>query len=181
MRLSDKEFKSMNNVFRRLSQRYIEFRTFKDFLEGCRIDLHNKTIIDAGCGSGYSTELILDEYKPSDIIAFDLMPEQIELALKRNLNVDFHTGDMTQMEIEDGYADGVFVFGVLHHIPEWKAALREIARVLKTNGVLLVEEPEERLTWAELEDGIRDSGLRIIKKKKIFFGHLKCYLCQKMG
>ena len=36
--------------------------------------------------------------------------------------------------------DAVFGFGVLHHIPDWQAALTEIARVLKTDGVYFIEE-----------------------------------------
>jgi ubiquinone/menaquinone biosynthesis C-methylase UbiE len=36
--------------------------------------------------------------------------------------------------------DAVFGFGVLHHIPDWQAALSEVARVLKTGGVYFFEE-----------------------------------------
>ena len=37
--------------------------------------------------------------------------------------------------------DAVFDFGVLHHLPNWRAALREVARVLKPNGQFFFEEP----------------------------------------
>ncbi len=36
--------------------------------------------------------------------------------------------------------DAVFCFGVLHHVPDWQAALGELARVLKPGGVLYLEE-----------------------------------------
>lgn len=33
--------------------------------------------------------------------------------------------------------DAVFIFDVLHHVPEWRSALKEINRVLKACCVLL--------------------------------------------
>jgi ubiquinone/menaquinone biosynthesis C-methylase UbiE len=37
--------------------------------------------------------------------------------------------------------DVVIIFGVLHHIPEWRKTLEEIERVLRDGGSLLLEEP----------------------------------------
>jgi len=34
----------------------------------------------------------------------------------------------------------VFGFGVLHHLPDWRRALQEIARVLKPGGLYCLEE-----------------------------------------
>jgi ubiquinone/menaquinone biosynthesis C-methylase UbiE len=41
----------------------------------------------------------------------------------------------------DASKDVVIIFGVLHHIPEWRKTIDEIARVLKQNGQLFLEEP----------------------------------------
>jgi ubiquinone/menaquinone biosynthesis C-methylase UbiE len=143
------------------------------------ISLEKKLIMDAGCGSGYSTELIAHEFHPSRIIAFDYMPEQINLAKKRELRVDFSTGDLTQIESADNTCDAVFIFGVLHHIPEWRAAVCEVFRVLKPGGVLLVDEPRARFNWLEFESGIRQAGMNILEVRNIFFTLLRGYLCQK--
>jgi len=37
--------------------------------------------------------------------------------------------------------DVVIIFGVLHHIPDWRTAIDEIVRVLKSGGSLFLEEP----------------------------------------
>jgi 2-polyprenyl-3-methyl-5-hydroxy-6-metoxy-1,4-benzoquinol methylase len=58
MRLGRFEFIAMNNPLRRMIQERIEFRTFNRFLEKRNISLEGKVIMDVGCGSGYSTELI---------------------------------------------------------------------------------------------------------------------------
>ena len=119
MRLGKTEFHAMNNPVRRFIQKYWEFRIFKMFIKKENIDLSGKVIIDAGCGSGYSSKLITDEFNPSELIAFDLMPEQIAIARRRYKNINFSTGDLTRIKIPDNKADAVFVFGILHHIPDW--------------------------------------------------------------
>jgi ubiquinone/menaquinone biosynthesis C-methylase UbiE len=179
MRLGKFEFIAMNNVFRRWIQKHYEFPIFKNQLKRNNIDLAGKIIMDGGCGSGYSTELILNEFHPSRIIAFDYMPEQINLAKRRNLDVDFKIGDLTHIDSADGTFDAVFVFGVLHHIPEWRNALEQISRVLKSGGVLLVEEPKYRFTWIDFESGITDAGLKILDIKKWVLMDFRSYLCRK--
>jgi ubiquinone/menaquinone biosynthesis C-methylase UbiE len=179
MRLGRLEFLAMNNPLRRWIQKHIEFKIFKKHLEKWCVELEGGIIMDAGCGSGYSTELIVNEYRPSQVIAFDYMPEQIRLARKRRLKVDFCVGDLRRIESESGMCDAVFIFGVLHHIPQWRKALSEVARVLKQGGVLLVDEPLYQFTWEELEYGIKSVGMDIIEVSNLFFQYFHAYLCRK--
>ena len=181
MRLGRFEFLAMNNAPRRWIQKHIEFTIFKNQLTRNGIELEGKAIMDGGCGSGYSTKLILDEFHPSHILAFDYMPEQISLARKRNLKVDFKVGDLTRIDSADGTLDAVFIFGVLHHIPEWRKALQQISKVLKSDGVLLVEEPKCRFDWADFESGIKDAGLNILDIKNWILLNFHSYLCRKIS
>lgn len=144
MKLSRPEFMAMNNPIRRWIQKTIEFRLFHRFLEKHKINLNGGVILDAGCGSGYSTKLIEAKYSPEELVAFDIMPEQIELAKKRCLQASFFVGDVTDIDSPSNKYDAVFAFGILHHVPQWKRGLREIYRVLKPNGVLLIEEINRR-------------------------------------
>lgn len=179
MRLGMLGFLLMNNPVRRLVQKHIEFRIFKNQLQKRDIHLEDGVIMDAGCGSGYSTELIVNEYHPSQVIAFDYMPEQVRLAERRRLNVEFLVGDLRGIECESSTCDAVFIFGVLHHIAEWKKALSEVARVLKPGGVLLFDEPRYLFTWAQLEAGIENEGMDILEMQTLFFHYFHAYLCRK--
>lgn len=196
MRLSKIEFLAMNNPIRRFVQKHLEFKIFKGYLKKHNINLENKVILDAGCGSGYSTQLILDEFNPSKLVAFDYMPEQIRLALKRNLKANFFVGDLTNIISPNNTYDAVFIFGVVHHIPEWKKALSEVYRVLKPNGVFLIEElnktvinianplgfyhPEEaKFSWQEFKQGLITSGFRILEDRNIILSGMKSFLCIK--
>ena len=85
MRLGKFEFLAMNNALHRWRLKHVDFKIFKDQLKKAGIELHSKEIMDGGCGSGYSTELIVNEFHPSRIVAFDFMPEQIALAKNATL------------------------------------------------------------------------------------------------
>jgi len=180
MRLGTFEFLAMNNPVRRYIQEHIEFETFLRFLRKRRIDLCGKTIMDAGCGSGFSTELIVQRFSPARVIAFDLMPEQVSLAKKRDIPVDFFVGDVTEIP-ECGYGcDAVFVFNIVHHIPAWQKALDRLSGALKPGGYLLIGEPEERsITWRKLEQGLDKADFDILECQDILFGRIRSYLCRK--
>jgi ubiquinone/menaquinone biosynthesis C-methylase UbiE len=181
MRLGKFEFMAMNNPFHRWSLKYVDFKIFKGQLKKASIELNGKVIMDGGCGSGYCTELIVNEFHPSRIVAFDFMPEQIELAKKRNLKVDFAVADLTRIDAADGTFDAVFIFRVLHHIPQWTEALSQISRVLKPGGVLLVDEPRRRFDWNDFESGIKQTGFEIVAMRKLFTRDFRAYLCRKTG
>jgi ubiquinone/menaquinone biosynthesis C-methylase UbiE len=179
MRLGGFELRAMNNWLRRLIQRKVEFPIFRRMLAENRIDLRGKTIMDAGCGSGYSSRLIHGEYHPRRLIAFDFMPEQIETAKRNYPELEFQTGDMRRIASADGSCDAVFIFGVLHHIPEWKGALKEVYRVLKNGGSLLLEEPRFRFSCDELESAMRETGFAVKGSGRFFFGRFHSYLAVK--
>jgi SAM-dependent methyltransferase len=175
------EFLAMNNPARRLVHRHVEFRYFRDVLRAHSIDLTGAVIMDAGCGSGYGTKLIMDEYAPSRMVAFDLMPEQIGLANRRGLGVDFFVGDMTDIDLPDESCGAAFIFGVLHHVPDWRRAAAEVVRTLAPGGVLLVEEPPLGLTWRGLEEELKALGLVVLDSRNLFICAIRAYVCQKPG
>lgn len=197
MRLSRVEFISMNNPIRRWIQKRIEFQLLNRFLEKHNMNLTGSAILDAGCGSGYSTKLIGSRYNPRELTAFDIMPEQIELAKKRYKKARFFVGDVTEIDSPSDKYDAVFVFGILHHIPEWRKALREIYRVLMPKGVLLIEEvnrsgvdfvekylrfshpKESRFDWPQFAEELKTAGFDIIEDSKIILNIFHAYLCKK--
>ncbi len=57
----------------------------------------------------------------------------------------FVAGDATRLPIADGAADVVTLFDVLEHIPDDGAAVREVLRILRPGGHLLLSTPAD--TW----------------------------------
>jgi ubiquinone/menaquinone biosynthesis C-methylase UbiE len=199
MDMDKRELRFMNSAFRRFFQRHYEFKIFKELLKRNDVQLTYKVILDAGCGSGYSTELLLREFEPKELVAFDIMPEQVALAKQRGLPSNIFLADVTNTKLPSVSFDAVFVFGVLHHVPEWRSALKEISRVLKHNGILLIEEPdkkalndaerylkvrhpkESRFEWPEFVEALEKSGFRVIENRKIYMGHLQSFACVKLN
>jgi ubiquinone/menaquinone biosynthesis C-methylase UbiE len=72
----------------------------------------------------------------------DVMEAQIEKARRRYPHYQFLIQDATDLsQFADTSKDIVIIFGVLHHIPEWRKVIDEVRRVLRPNGSFFVEEP----------------------------------------
>jgi len=102
-------------------------------------------VLEIGCGRGAGAGLLQEEFRPAVLHAFDLDSRMIRLA-KGYLKPDcqegifLYVGDAQTLPYRDGVLDAVFGFGVLHHLPDWRRGLREIARVLKPGGIYFLEE-----------------------------------------
>ena len=105
------------------------------------------TVLDMGCGPGVATALLAEKGRPRLAAAFDFdagMVERARQRLRGDPRVGLLVADAARMPFPDGLFDAVFVLGVVHHIPEWRMALREVARVLKVGGRFGFAEPSRR-------------------------------------
>ena len=103
------------------------------------------TILEVGCGRGAGAKLIHRAFKPSQLHILDLDIKMIQGA-KTYLSgstkdiVAVYVGDSINLPFKPNTLDALFGFGFLHHVPNWRRALSEIARVLKSGGVYYMEE-----------------------------------------
>lgn len=103
-------------------------------------------ILEIGPGVGYYTLDMADWVGPEGTIEiFDLQQEFLDhvgkRAVERSLaNINPTQGDATALPYEDDSIDAVVLTAVLGEIPDPVAALRQIQRVLKPSGRLVVGE-----------------------------------------
>jgi ubiquinone/menaquinone biosynthesis C-methylase UbiE len=137
MKLSDVEFRAMDTWWRKWGQEHFELPLFGRL----GLNIKGKDVLEVGCGNGYGASLI-HRQSPRSYIGIDVMEEQIEVARKRYPLYNFLVQDATDLSQFAGETkDVVIIFGVLHHIPEWRKVIEEIKRVLRPGGSLFVEEP----------------------------------------
>jgi ubiquinone/menaquinone biosynthesis C-methylase UbiE len=104
--------------------------------------------LEIGCGSGYGTRLILDQFGAATVDAVDLDPTAVAAARRRldryGDRVRLATGSAIDLkaavQAEDASYDAVFDFAILHHVEDWRAAIGEVARVLRPGGRFYFDE-----------------------------------------
>ena len=141
MKLNRIEKLLMNNPVRAALQRWYE----APLLERLGGRVEGLRALEVGCGRGVGTEIILQRFGAGRIEAFDLDPDMVERAQRRlsrfpQDRVRVTVGDAAAIEAEDACFDAVFDFGIFHHVPNWRGAVAEIARVLRPSGRLFFEE-----------------------------------------
>jgi ubiquinone/menaquinone biosynthesis C-methylase UbiE len=100
-------------------------------------------IADLGCGSGVFSSILAE--KSFQVTGVDLSPGMIEMAGKKypkaKYNVSFKVGDVEALDFADASFDGVLLSGLLHHLPDPSACIREVHRILKPGGVFMAFDP----------------------------------------
>ncbi len=140
MKLNWVERLVVNNPLRVVEQRF-QIRWMKK----AKALPRDARVLEIGCGRGAGSDLILREMDPAVIHATDLDLKMIRLAKtylsgEQKQRIHAYVADATALPYRDFSFDAVFDFGALHHVPDWRRALAEIARILKAGGTFYVEE-----------------------------------------
>lgn len=135
-------FDSVADIWDRIREGHYN-ETLRDFVFH-KAFLHPDMIAaDIGAGTGFIAAGLVD--RVSRVHVVDGSPAMLAAA-RKNLapyaNVEFHEADGTQLPFDDGTLDVVFANMLLHHLPEPLNAIREMARVLRPGGRLLISNME---------------------------------------
>lgn len=99
----------------------------------------NAKILDAGCGSGGTTDWL---GRWGCVTGLDLMPQALQLARRRGL-ARLVRGSVEKLPFADDSFDLLTSFDVLYHlrVSDDRSALEECFRVLRPSGLLLIRLP----------------------------------------
>ncbi len=111
------------------------------------------TVVDVGCGTGVYTRLMASRlHGEGQAIGVDIRPAMVaqarEIADEEGwIGVtNFLEGDALALPLPDASADRVFCNSLLWLLPNPVAALREMWRILRPDGVAFAAEPDGGLT-----------------------------------
>jgi SAM-dependent methyltransferase len=115
----------------------------KEFLYLPIDDFENKTLLDAGCGTGENTwtwNRILDP--SARIIAVDLSKTSVRIAQPGPADAPRHpsfaVSSLLDLGLADHSIDLIFCGGVLHHTPDPERGFTELMRILKPGGYIVL-------------------------------------------
>jgi SAM-dependent methyltransferase len=103
--------------------------------EDVRRPIHRLLVV--GCGDGREAAILQRELQ-CEVIGIDLNPGFAPDAAKA---VKLQVADATALPFGDGEFDFVYSYHALEHIPDWRKALQEMARVLTPGGYYCVGTP----------------------------------------
>jgi len=101
------------------------------------------TAADIGAGTGFITEGLVK--KGVRVIAVD-QSEAMLAEMKRrfpDIEIDYRTGTAEALPIPDGTVDYVFANMYLHHVESPPDAIKEMARILRKGGILVITDLDE--------------------------------------
>lgn len=100
-------------------------------------------ILDVGCGTGINLLEMARVLGPCrKLVGVDISPRMVEVAREKaaslGVSATFTVGDAESLELSDGSFDIVVCNSAYHWFPDRARAIRELARVLRPGGQLLL-------------------------------------------
>jgi SAM-dependent methyltransferase len=160
----------------RVETTHFWFRAFRRFVAPAIAEIaagqHDLYLLDCGCGTGHNLATLLRPY--GFAFGFDLTPAGLVHARAAGLRLA--RADMAHIPFQSGRFDLVTSFDVLQYIPDDAGVMKEIARVIKPGGGLVVTAaaldllrgghagtwPEvRRYTTARLQSIVEGAGLKV--------------------
>jgi SAM-dependent methyltransferase len=99
-----------------------------------------RRVLDAGCGVGWGSALLL-EAGATEVVGLDLDPDAVTDARARVPDASFVVGNLLDLPFDDDSFDLVVCFEAIEHTGDTARTLDQLARVLKTSGLLFVSSP----------------------------------------
>lgn len=108
----------------------------KDFFKKIEIN----SIVDAGTGTGDFIAVLNEVFPNSEISGFDPNSESIAIAKEKYPKIKFFEMGVESIDFEDSTFDLASISMALHHVPDVQNSLKELQRLVKPGGWIIVNE-----------------------------------------
>jgi len=111
-----------------------------------------RSFFELGCGTGIVLKQLAQDNPDIDIVGGDIFLEGLPFALERLAG----RGEIMQLDglnlLFDEQFDVVGAFDIVEHIENDMAALKELRRVLKPGGGVMITVPRHMFMWSRVDD-----------------------------
>ena len=124
-------------------------REIVEFLASGGVPLRGKQVADVGCGDGIMALGLARRARPERLVGFDLNPCDVGTLLERAgrfgaadtvpAELEFRQSEPIALPAENDEFDVVYTWSAFEHVGDPPGLMREIARVLKPDGVLMLQ------------------------------------------
>ena len=108
-------------------------------------------VVDIGAGQGHSLKELAERFQPEELVAFDADPhfeQRIEASRKAcPIPVRVHQSPAEAIPLPNDSVSLILCHQTLHHIVNQEQALKEMFRVLRPGGALLLAESTRRYIY----------------------------------
>ena len=102
-------------------------------------DMTGKRILDAGTGDGY----MLREMKCRELWGIDISSQRLARAAEKAPHAILRQEDLNHSNLESNFFDGIICADVLEHMRTPANAIREMIRICKPDGFIVLCLPQE--------------------------------------
>lgn len=146
-------FDSITNKWNVIRDDYFEEKL--KYISLSKFNIKDKICADLGCGTGFISLALSNEAKLVFSIdnSKNMLRELHNAAANRGIKNIYPTkGSIDDLPLFDESIDAIFINMALHHIRNAEKAIKEMYRVLKKDGVVVITDVEEHNgEWARIE------------------------------
>jgi predicted TPR repeat methyltransferase len=103
-----------------------------------------RSVLDVGCGTGLVGRALRDRGYTGRLVGLDLSHESLDIARQGGAYDALEQADLQQrLGVEDDSHDAVVCVGVMTYLPDVEAVWRELARVVRPEGLVVVTQRED--------------------------------------
>jgi len=158
------------------AEKYGEYATNKLGIGTLKLEV-DSTVIDIGCGTGCALRHASMQVSNGTLIGIDPIPRMIEIARKQTARhsagdrITYLEGSAENLPVESASADIALAFDSYDHWQDQVKGLKEVRRVLKSNGRFVVVKdgglPNGTDSQKEFVAALINAGFKIIEEKNI--------------
>ncbi len=97
-----------------------------------------KNCLDVGCASGHMVSQIAHSFPNARYFGVDVYDKAIKYAKKTYPNIEFRVTSADKLPFEENAFDVILFYETIEHVEDPKECLKEIRRVLKKDGTLIL-------------------------------------------
>ncbi len=127
------------------------------------VTMQPKTILDLGCGTGYLTQKLAEEYPQAQLTGADVAPGMLNVAQTRCANADWCCADAVALPFASQSFDLITSNLMLQWIDDIGRVFVEVRRLLRPGGLFMFTTKgpdtlkELRYAWAEVDNQVHVS------------------------